>query len=649
MELAPDAGVAAGDATRVYEAQEEFAPRHVRDAALARDLADKTERSAPAVVVSGGISMGAYQAGFVSTLVRFWSVAHPDGTRARQGGPAPRVWTGASAGAVNALLGGLASCDLAFAQPRWTPEDSLFWEVWIQKLDLEQLLPWEDPDRKDHLLSAPYMQETLQAIATRAREADFKQDCSFAFGLTVTNLRGRDITFGEGGTESRARLKRVTERLVTQVSTHGKGQLSVRHPFVAGAPSATPPYIAMDAIERHYYPALGATRPEGEGGQPISIEDLLSGPRASGSFPLAFPPVDLSASFFNPEAGWGAPEVLKVVDGGFLNNNPVDLAVRLGARWRDAEEAAAGFNPARFPIVYLDQDVVAWDWAPAAHAPPWPSPLEKTYLQYVGNLLTAAQDNVVLDTLEHDPALSGRIKIPRRGSVLPSEYRFSMMGFFDRRFREHDFFRGMQDAIRFLATQFSTTESVARLVPPVASEPLAQREQRIRERLGIASAGFACVADGACSGSKALEELGRLREASEALTRRAKQGQLEEDQVDALLSELGRVGYHYSEGVLKGALATGSRRDLMPARVRIGKAFHDLVSHQKGALRLALRPAGAAFLDEWLTYARPRYAVTFQASRRRGVGLGLEAPLMAFEGAGCRARTTAASCGSVGR
>jgi hypothetical protein len=626
-DLAPDAGVAVDEASRTYEAKEEFAPTHVTDAALARAMADQTEQSAPAVVVSGGISLGAYQAGFVSTLVRFWSVARRDGA----GTPAPRVWTGASAGAVNALLGGLASCDEAFARPRWSPDQSLFWEVWINRLDLEGLLPEDDPDRADHLLSAPYMQETLQVIATRAATADFKPDCSFAFGLTVTNLRGRDVTFGEGGAESRAHLHRVTEKFVAQVTTHGKGQVSARHPFVEDAPDATPPYIAMNAAERHYYPALGKTRPEGQGGQDISLEDLLMGPRASGSFPLAFPPVGLSASFFDPEGGWSAPEALKVVDGGFLNNNPVDLAVRLGERWREApaEGGRVAFSPARFPIVYLDQDVVGWEWAPPAHAPQWPSPLEKTYLRYAGNLLTAAQDSVVLDTLEHDPSLSGRIKIPRRGSVLPSEYRFAMMGFFDRRFREHDFYRGMQDALRFLATQFATTESVALLVPVVSGERLLERERRIRELLDIDSRGFACVADGACTGH---EELGRLREASNALTQRAKNRQLEKDEVDALLGELGRVGYRFSDGVFNQALAKGTRNDLMPVRQRVGKAFHDLVSHQKGGLRLALRPAGAAFLDEWLTYSQPRYAVTVQASRRRGVGLGLEWPLTAFEG-----------------
>ena len=42
----------------------------------------------------------------------------------------------------------------------------------------------------------------------------------------------------------------------------------------------------------------------------------------------------------------------------------------------------------------------------------------------------------------------------------------------------------------------------------------------------------------------------------------------------------------------------------MPVRERVGRAFHDLVTQQQGALRLILRPAGATFLDKWLTYTR---------------------------------------------
>lgn len=608
----------------------EFPPEHVEDPATARELAGATEQSAPALVVSGGISLGAYQAGFISTLVRFWSVARRDGG-ADLGDPTPRVWTGASAGAVNALLGGLASCDPAFEKARWAPEESLFWTVWVKQLDLEALLPWDDNDRRDHLFNAPHMERTLALIQERAEQSRFRPDCSFAFGLTVTNLRGRNVPFGWGGPDSKAQLTRVTEKFVIQVMTGKEGKLTARLPFREGAASATAPYLALAKEERVHYPALGAPPADDAGGQPVSLKDLLLTPQASGAFPLAFPPVAVDVSFFD-EVQWGPNQTLKLVDGGFLNNNPVDLAVRLGARWVD--EGSRGFNRLRFPVVYLDQDVVDWTWKkPQAPRPGSLSPLEETYFQHLGNLMEAARDSVVLDTLEHDANLSGRIKIPRRGTVLPSEYRFAMMGFFDRRFRQHDFYRGMQDAIRFLSTQLTSTRTVEALVPRVSGETLVERERRIREVLDVSSEGFRCVADGACEAAADGVELGKLRDATEALTWEAKTQALKHDDVDGLLEVLGTVGYQYGEGVMGVAKATGSRNDLMPVRVRVGRAFHDLVSYQRSGLRIALRPAGAAFLDDWLTYTPPRHALTLHLSRQRGVGLGWEKPLsfLAYE------------------
>jgi hypothetical protein len=613
---------------------QEFIPPHILDPDAARALARATEKSAPVVVVSGGISLGAYQAGFISTLVRFWSVARREGGPRHLGDPMPRVWTGASAGAVNALLGGLSSCDSAFAQRRWNPEQSLFWRVWIDRLDLDALLPREDDDRGDHLFSDPYMGQTLQVIAEEAAQPDrFRDGCSFAFGLTVTNLEGRDVPFGSGAAASQSSLKRVTEKLVAQVMTHGTRPPTARLPYLEG--DHLRPYIRVDRDELPFYPALGTQPPPGSpGGQPVSLTDLLLTPRASGAFPLAFPPVPLSVSFFD-ETRWKPVQTLKLVDGGVLNNNPLDLAARLGRHWMEQEADGSGemtLDAARFPIVYLDQDVVDWRWK--ERAPPDPktqTPLEATYFQHLGHLLAAAQDNVVLDTLEHDPALSGRVKIPRRSTVLPSEFRFAMMGFFDRRFREHDFFRGMHDAIRFLATQFSTTRPVESLAPASVMELPWDREARIRAVLGVASEKFRCVEDGACDASDELFELGRLRNAADELTHQARAGELEPDQVDALLGALRDAGYRYAPGVMDGALASGTRRDFRPVRERVGKAFHDLVTHQPGGLTLVLRPAGAAFLDRWLTYTAPRRALTLQLSRQGGVGVGLEAPVAAFE------------------
>jgi hypothetical protein len=113
----------------------------------------------------------------------------------------------------------------------------------------------------------------------------------------------------------------------------------------------------------------------------------------------------------------------------------------------------------------------------------------------------------------------------------------------------------------------------------------------------------------------------------------AKAGSLREDDVDEFLRQLGNSGYRFSQSsVLEGEYAYGERSDLRPVRTRIGRAFNDLVSHQSGIGKIALRPTGAALLDRWLTYAPPRYALAFGYGRQRGLTASVEWPFLSSEG-----------------
>jgi predicted acylesterase/phospholipase RssA len=588
--------------------------KSVGEAERAKARADSRIQSAPAVVVSGGISLGAYQAGFISALVRYWSVVARDAAaRGEKADPLPRVWTGASAGAVNALLGGLASCDPAFRAERWSPEETLFWSIWIERLDLAQLLPETYPRRDDHLFSTSYMEQSIAAIRAAAEGPTFRAGCSFAYGVTATNLKGRDIPLDAG--QRPAQLKRVTEKLVVQVSTDPHGSLRARLPTVEGTPHATLPFVEVNGNDFRYYSALGGA-PSPGGGDPVPLGTVFQTPQASGAFPVAFEPVDVAVSLREGDA-WQPPKTLSFVDGGFLNNNPLDLAARLGSRWH--EDEGKGFDRKEFPVVYLDQDIVEWSWKKAPEPKKPPGPLQKTYLRHMPTLFAAARDSVILDALENDPALFGRVKVPRRTAVLPSEFRFAMMGFVDRRFREHDFYRGMLDAVRFLGRELAATSAVRR-----------RSEAEIRAALAISSPAFACVADGACSGSD-LAQLGKLRVASQHLTRTANGGGLEEDDLDSFLRALKDQGYVFSAGVLPATAATGTRADLRPLRARVGNALLELIAKQETAQRVALRPAGTAFLDEWLTYSPPERVLVLGLSRSHGFTVGGELPFAASE------------------
>ena len=79
---------------------------------------DDTPASRPNLVVAGGVSLGAYQAG----MVYFFNEQHLGERR-----PGYQVAVGTSAGAVNAAIGAFAAC--AERQP--TPDSERSVRVWV--------------------------------------------------------------------------------------------------------------------------------------------------------------------------------------------------------------------------------------------------------------------------------------------------------------------------------------------------------------------------------------------------------------------------------------------------------------------------------------------------------------------------------------
>src|SRR3954469_12769020 len=86
-------------------------------------------RSAPppaSITISGGVSLGSYEAGLVYYVV--------EAMRLNPAAATPRIVTGASAGSVNGFMTILQSCGAAVPDPT----RSLFWNAWIP-LGLEKL------------------------------------------------------------------------------------------------------------------------------------------------------------------------------------------------------------------------------------------------------------------------------------------------------------------------------------------------------------------------------------------------------------------------------------------------------------------------------------------------------------------------------
>lgn len=271
-----------------------------------------------AFTVSGGVSLGAYEAGLSWATVRYLAAVREG--RAEVGAlfrPRLAAVTGTSAGAVNALLAAATWC--ARPERAGDVDDNLLLSAWIH-LDFDELLPRSAGGYRpgDGLLSAAPLERTGALIrsALFGPEAAgvFRPGCRVPLGIAVTQAepRQRDV----------AGLTTSTQRLVLpwRLEVGPDGAVAVvRQALLPGE-------LSESVLELDGVPAPG------EAGQfrPQVIEDALL---ASAAVPMAFAPRRLCTAApadDGAEGAEGAPgRCHDYVDGGVFDNAPIGLAVDL--------------------------------------------------------------------------------------------------------------------------------------------------------------------------------------------------------------------------------------------------------------------------------------------------------------------------------
>ncbi|MFL5353247.1 patatin-like phospholipase family protein [Archangium sp.] len=402
----------------------------------------------PALVVSGGVSLGSYQAGFLYYYTLF---LHDRARVLRAIPPEHRtalmalglelpedppsgftIVTGASAGSVNALLSAYTGC----REPERTPGKSLFFQTW-NTLALESLL---EPGSVglDHAFSSKPITQAMERL--KNLDADGWRHCRFSLGATTTRLQSREIDLSQAAnlhprTGEPLRLARYTEKfLLTAQGEPGKAPAFCAFPGCDGQPPSGA-----------FYPRLA--QPEGSS---IPLDNVFNMVAASGAFPTAFEPRVIPHRYFDSAKGqWVDDTTTRFADGGIFNNNPLDLALRM-SQW----EKAGLRGSHRF--LYFDPNAVDWKWSPEEQHP-WAGP---GLLSTFENLLTGFADTAMraqlMDTLEAEPDVRERIDVPIRHAPLAGEYLLAMSAFLDEDFRTFDFHRGMVDAWRFVAKESDT-------------------------------------------------------------------------------------------------------------------------------------------------------------------------------------------------
>lgn len=394
--------------------------------------ADRPAAGAPplALTVSGAVSLGSYEAGFLYYLV--------EALRLRPGARELRLVTGASAGSVNGLLAVLQHCGAAPASPR----DSLFWSTWID-VGLEEL-----HRRGDATPVAAFSRRPLERQAARleaAWSAGLRASCDVVVGISATRVNPRLVHMEP----EPLLLPRIDEQFTVRVQGRGPGR---------------PPRVT-----NYVDPAWAGEQlllPEDERGEvPFpALRDLFL---ASVAFPAAFPPQPLAhcvvraAGGATPRCPAAAAVTDPFLDGGLLDNTPLRSAVRLaraglrdapdgGAAWTDAPRFGGGALPAGLAFTYVSPTVIGY---PAEDEPGRGG--RPAMIEHVTRVATAFVEAAfaknLLALVEEDPAIGARVAVPVRSLPAAGSPLAAFLGFFEREFRTFDFQLGMYEARRLLA------------------------------------------------------------------------------------------------------------------------------------------------------------------------------------------------------
>ena len=384
--------------------------------------------SPSSITVSGGVSLGAYEAGYL-----YYSLA---AQRANPGSARVIMATGASAGSVNALLTLRASCAGASLDPR----QSLFHRVWVP-MGLNQLFR---PESRSPV--AAFSQQSFQEVGAMVEEdlaRGLPEDCDVVLGVAASRLSPRLIEAAEG----RLKVPVTEEHFVVRIRGRGEG----RPPLITN-------YVDPDAVDEQ------AFLPEARDGS-VPFAALLDAVIASTSFPVAFPPRPVKhcvvrtrgrTAPFCPEA---SATTNLFVDGGVFDNSPLRLAATYaagglssspgrGLRWNHGPRLSGSRKPPpEVAFAFLSADAAAFPDQPASESGGDRS-LLPLLLRELGGFVNSARSRELFLLIQDYPETAENLIYPRRHFPAASSPMYAFFGFFDRGFRSFDFDLGMYEARR---------------------------------------------------------------------------------------------------------------------------------------------------------------------------------------------------------
>ena len=419
----------------------------ILNAEVARAIEHSAQNDIPlSLTISGGVSLGAYQAGYIYYTSEM--------LRSNHLGVDLKLVTGASAGAINSLLSILS---VYSAEGPLPPEESLLWKTWTE-IGIETLLG----DSKKSHPSAFFGISELEKLSAQIAQVWMRgliPSCDVVLGVTTTLLNPQTIVTRNG-----IRTTHQEEVFVLRIQGQGLG----KPPLVTNYVDHT------DAIP-HSLLYLSSDPDQ----QFSALKDLVL---SSAAFPGAFPPYPLRYcktygldQQATNECPYASSREELFVDGGVFDNQPLRLALRTAARglersnlefvWRDSPNQKKSEVPESLVLGILDAETKTYPGSVLRSE--IDEPIAYYLRDFLSHFVSTARSQQLYSVLEEHPELSQLVSMGQGYFPLASEPLLAFFGFLDRGFREYDFYMGMYDARRnFPSTLASRKRPASQLIYP---------------------------------------------------------------------------------------------------------------------------------------------------------------------------------------
>jgi predicted acylesterase/phospholipase RssA len=459
------------------------------------------------LVISGGVSEGAYQAGATYAFMKFLlerrafdqspkdvQKKHHFGAQlagrpnqtcglASAATPSLDVAAGSSAGNINAFLAGLTWCE--DDGKRFRPRENLFWDGWInvgwnglspevtdeakyvrqfddpmsvgeyRNIEPQALRPWRRGTSvysgEDGLVTRNAFVVGFASLARRMRTGKFRPGCQVRIGLTATRDEPGKLTLGDY--EVRA------QRFVAPLSLESRAGFTPA--VVVKNLDLTPKQLAPAGL------SLALPLAEGERDGAVTFGSLVKLIKASSAFPLAFAPVPMDYCLRGQQTGTPSTTPglrcpgdnrpvmqARFMDGGILDNQPFGLAEILAEHAVRDDREAKGASP-EAAVLKPKHTLFFIDVSPVRSPITAPKPVRKQ--NGVTLLLDILEQRVnQVRGYENLGFARGHRDVQVRTSsrffpIVANQLTASFGAFMHPSFRVHDYFVGVYDGIYWVA------------------------------------------------------------------------------------------------------------------------------------------------------------------------------------------------------